>query len=112
MWQVILAAAVSLAAAGGGRAPRAPVLSAAEIKTQILDKTFDWHTWDRKTGTIVFKSDGNFIATLKEGSEVSEDAGTWSMQNNQICMTWSLIFMRYKKCFGFVAKGSGKYHAE
>jgi hypothetical protein len=80
-------------------------LTAAVIKSDIVDKTFQWDNHKDK-GSVVYKSDGTSSMTIATHPGLTADSGKWALKGNQICVTWEIVAAR---CFTLEARGPGKY---
>jgi hypothetical protein len=110
MWKTVLSCATAGVLINLPFTAQAANLSEAQIKSQIVDKTFAWsNPKDKSAGTVAFKSDGTSSVSIANNPKLSQDSGQYSIKGSKICVKWQVVMSAKMSCFALFESGPGHF---
>ena len=83
-------------------------MTADEIKSEIIGKSWKFESKTGGTGRIKFSSNGKSRLS-NTNFDPKRDKGTWRFKGNRHCVSWEILRDGKEKCFSFTRKGDKEY---
>ena len=97
-------------ASGAAATPQiCATLTAAELRSELVGSSFAFTSTDGATADIRFGADGSLGLSNATFPGISSDQGTWRIQGNSLCASWTTIRSGAENCLRYVRGANGTY---